>query len=411
MLNLFIRPLQAPAIFLLLAWTLIGRFLTVLLDLFVDYVPMAKALAVGFLLPAWYLILGSLTIYANKHVLHVARGLGDAPIADITDLNPFQNSSALQLALLLLIPLGVLVALGPQPSPAAIVLSALIFPLLWLAVMLEGSLIEGLHPANLWRIVSGLNVFYLPTAMLVSTYVGMLVYNILYWHDILIFAATGYLYLLGHGLTGKILYWRRGPLYLHTERSPEQDRAQELQDRYATLNALITELHQLCNTGRIVEAHDRLNAYIGGAFEEMDPIIHERLLDFQDKRLTLQHAVYYLERLLDADKRLKAWTLFKSCVAMDDRFRPLNDEALLVLTGAAPREDALLIDEVLKDFPSAYPDSQIIPDVMFRRARVLIELLGNRDAGHQLIREIALAHPKFAARARYRNYRARQGIQ
>jgi hypothetical protein len=410
MSTLFLHPFRAPAIWLLLAWTLIGRFLVLLIDMFVGNAPMAVALAIGFLLPVWYLLIGSLSIYAQKHLLHVARGLGDEPIPQITDLNPFKDSLAAQLCLLLLIPLSVIATFGPQLTAGQAVLPALIFPLLWLGVMLEGSLAEGLHPASLWRIISGLNVFYLAAAALLSGCIGVFFYSLVYWHDLFVFAATGYLYLFCHGLAGKILYWRRGPLYLHTERSPEQDHARELAGRHAALNQLFDELQQLCNTGRVVAAHDKLVRHIDGAFEEMDPIVHERLLGFQDKRLTLQHAVYYLGRLLAADKRPKAWALFKTCVEMDDRFRPLEDSALLELTGAAPREDTLLVDEVLSDFATAYPDSQLIAAVKFRRARILVELLGRVETGHELIREIAQTHPEFAAEQRYRDYRTKHGI-
>jgi len=410
MLNLILRPLQAPAVWLLVAWTLVGPCLVLMIDSFVDYAPIATALAIGFLLPVWYVLMGGLSTYAQKHLVHAARGLGDEPIAATTDFNPLQDALAFQLALLLLIPLYVVAAFGPDLTVAQVILPVLVFPLLWLGVMLEGSLLAGLHPAMLWRILAGLNIAYVPTALIVSACVGSLVYTIVYWHHVLAFAAVGYGYLLGHGVVGKILYWRRGPLHLHTDRSPEQARARELQERHAALNRLLNELHRLCSTGRVLEAYDKLDAHMDGAYEDMDPLIHERLLAFQDKRLTLEHAVHYLGRLLEAGKRVKAWALFKSCLALDDRFRPMEDHALIELTRAASRADALLVEELLGDFPRAYPHSNLIAAAKFRRARVLLELIGNTETAHGIVREIAQSHPEFAAEARYRNYRAKHHI-
>jgi hypothetical protein len=347
----------------------LGRFAVMAVDIFIEYQPLAVALAVGFMAPVWYLIIGALCIFAHKHLLHVARGLDDEPIEQITDLNPFQDSLALQCCLLLLIPLALIGSLGADLTLAQVIVPALIFPLLWMGVMLEGSLSEGLHPANLWRIVVGLNVFYPLAAAIISACVGLLLYTTLYWHDIFVFAGVGYLFLLGHGLAGKILYWRRGPLFLRTERSPGQLHAAEAAARYETLDQLLGELHQLCNTGRLTQAYELLDAHIDGDYEEMDPIIHERLLEFQHQRLTLRHAAHYIERLFQADRRAKAWTLLKSCVELDDGFRPIDGVTLFELTGVAGREDALLIDQLLSDFSSIYPQNELIATAKFRRAR------------------------------------------
>lgn len=43
--------------------------------------------------------------------------------------------------------------------------------------------------------------------------------------------------------------------------------------------------------------------------------------------------------------------------------------------------------------------------------RVLIELLDNAEDGHSVVREIAESHPAFAGEARYRDYRAKHGIE
>ena len=52
------------------------------------------------------------------------------------------------MCLLMLVPLALLSTFGPELTVGEMILPALLFPLLWMGVLLEGSLAEGLHPAN-----------------------------------------------------------------------------------------------------------------------------------------------------------------------------------------------------------------------------------------------------------------------
>ena len=92
---------------------------------------------------------------------------------------------------------------------------------------------------------------------------------------------------------------------------------------------------------------------------------------------------------------------------MDDRFRPPDDTTLLALTRAASREDGGLVNDVLSDFDKAYPDSPLIPDARFRRARICIELLKDGDTGMAMLSSIATEYPEFAASDVYKRYRKR----
>ena len=87
-----------------------------------------------------------------------------------------------------------------------------------------------------------------------------------------------------------------------------------------------------------------------------------------------------------------------------------RDEALLALTRAAGREDVGIVNDVLRDFASAYPDSRLIPDAMFRRARICIELLGDGATGMRLLSAIDTGYPEFAAGDAVQRYRQRLKI-
>ena len=121
----------------------------------------------------------------------------------------------------------------------------------------------------------------------------------------------------------------------------------------------------------------------------------------------LEHAVRYLQRMVERGEPRKAWALMKECLVADDRFRPGSDETLLSLTRSANREDAGLVNQLLEDFHQIYPDSPLAAEAMFRRARVCIELLTDGTTGLKLMRTIANNYPDFAATQSYQRYRAR----
>ena len=98
-LRMLTWPIKAPAIWLLGFWTIIGWVLAALIDVFVVYEPIAVALAVGFTLPAWYLLLGALSMHGQTLLLHEARGLEDADIQGVTDLNPYTSGMSVRLML------------------------------------------------------------------------------------------------------------------------------------------------------------------------------------------------------------------------------------------------------------------------------------------------------------------------
>jgi len=367
----------------------------------------AKIVVGGLGILVWYAILGFLVIYGLKQLSHLSTGLFAERIDQETDLNPFKNSLAFKGTATLLIPLACWIAFGRDASLYELFIPALVFPLIYLSVALEESFFAGLQPNRIMEVLTGLGIWYLAVMLFLSATAGYLLYVIIWQHNILLFFFSAYAFVVGNMLTGLVLFRRRNQLILHTEKSPEQARAQEIIAEAESMDRLFEVLHRLCDSGNLGKAYKQLEDYMSEAGDDLDPQIHRRLLAFQDKRLTLEHAVHYLERLAQRGEPKKAWAILLESLTIDEKFRPLSDQTLLDLTHAAEQDDAREVSLVLADFATTYPDSKLIPDALFRRARVVLELLRDTAGGTQLLRDIANQHPEFAATPQYQEYAKR----
>jgi len=366
------------------------------------------ALSILFI-PWCYLLYGLLALTGQQKLRDVARGNFADPIAaGATDLNAFQSGLALKLALLFLVVLLLELLLVQQAL--LLLLVAVVYPALYIALVLEESLREGFRVSLLLRIVRGTQLLYLLAIVLISGSAFWLARVLIYDQSFLLLLASAYAFLLAHPLAGWLLYLRRGTLDLHTDDSPEQRRAVAALAQSRELEQQLDVLNRQCATGAIRQANVKLEAFLGESTAELDPVVHARLLDLSYTELFLEHGVYYLQRLLERDEPRKAWIVFKDCRARDERFRPLTAQGLLDIVRAAEREDSLLVESLLADFSRAYPDSELVPEALFRQARVNIELLRDGSRGISLLKKLEAEHPQFAGTADYRRYRARLRI-
>lgn len=404
LLRALIWPFTLPAVIVLLLFTLgmalvlqvLGR--NIALD------------ALSFLFVPWcYLLCGLLTLCGQQKLAAVARGRVTEHVAAVADLNPFSSGLALKLVLLVL---GIPALQFMLPEQTGLLAGvAFIYPAVYLALVLEESLREGLRFGVLLRILTGTGPVYLLLVGLVSGSAGWLIHVLINDQRLLMVFVATYVYLLAQPLAGWLLYLRRGPLLLHTEFSPEQDRAAAAAAQAQALEDQLDALHRLSSTGAVKQANIKLEAFTGGRTVEMDPLVHERLRDLRYTRLFLEHGVYYLQRLVDRGELKKAWAVFKDCHASEERFRPLSAQVLLDITRVAGREDARLVEELLGDLAQAYPDSELISEAMFRQARINIELLGNGNRGIQLLQQLENAYPEYASGETYQAYRSRLRIR
>ncbi len=401
--QILIRPLQLPGIVLILAFTLLGRVLVFFLDLIGEGI-FAKIVVGGLGTLVWYAILGFLVSYGLKQMTHLSAGLFTERIDQETDLNPFQNTLAFKGTMTLLIPLACWIAFGRDATILELFIPAALFPFIYLSIALEESFFAGLHPNRIMKVLAGLGIWYLAVMLFLSVTAGYMLYVIIWQHNILLFFLSAYAFVVGNMFTGLVLFARRNQLILHTEKSPEQEHAQAIIAEAESMDRLFEVLHRLCDSGSLAKAYKQLDEYIADAIDDIDPQVHRRLLDFHDKRLTLEHSVHYLERLALRGEPKKAWAILLESLAIDEMFRPLSDQTLLDLTHAAEKDDAREVSQVLANFAATYPDSKLIPDALFRRARVVLELLRDTTRGTQLLREIASQHPEFAATPQYQDY-------
>jgi hypothetical protein len=282
--------------------------------------------------------------------------------------------------------------------------------LLYLGVALEDSLLAALRPGFAARAASGLSFSYLIVALLLGGSV-LLLCEVLVNGSPALLGPVAPVYLYCHGFAGWVVYLHRNRLELHTEASPEQARAAEQLAQARAVDLLLEEAHRLCASGQLAAAAAGVEAFLSGRDYEPDPMLHERLRDFDDQRLFLEHTVRYVERLAQRGEHRKAWALVREGVARDPRFRPLSAATLLETTRVAGREDARLVAELLANFDRAYADSGLAAEALFRRARIHLELLRAGETGLELLRELEQEHPGFARRERYRRYRARLRVQ
>jgi hypothetical protein len=397
-------PFKAPAIWLVGFWTLTGWALAALIDVFVTYQPDAVALAIGFTLPAWYLLLGSLSMHGQALLLHEARGLEDGKIEHVADLNPYTSGLAVRLMLPFLTVMAIEMNFIREDRLVAAGFAAFAYAAPWLTLCLEQSVREGLDPRNWLILLRGLHIFYIPISVLVFIPQLAIVHVLLYHHEWWAFTASGVAFIAIHALVGRSLFYAREGLDLYTERSPEQDAAAAAMAADQERADLWNDLHLLASSGKINAAYQKLDAWMDKRYIEQDPVVHERLKEMQDQRLMLTHAVHFLRRLLEADQTQKAWLLFKECLTYDDRFRPLTADAFLSLTRGATRADAVLVNDLLADFDMAYPDSPAAPQAAYRRARILRELLNEPELAREVLARLAHDHPDFVAQPKIKAY-------
>lgn len=403
LLRILTWPLKAPGYWLLLFWTVVAGLLANIIVWYEAY-PVAAGGGIAMSLAIWYAAFGMLALHGQRLLLHEARGLEDDPIPGVSDVKPFTEGRCLGYAMLFLVPVTIAFSMGDTPNWFAVAIATLVLSVFWLSVNLEGSITDGLRPATLGKLIKGLNIDLAGYAVLIFIGLGGLAYAIKA-NSILLLGLAGYLFLVCQATMGRLLYYRRKELELFTERSPEQLLEIEFAEEANRRDKLFNELNTLCGSGRVQDAHQLLDGFIRDQYVALDPQMHERLLLFQDKRLTLEHGVRYLQRLLDRKETRQAWKVFKTCLQHDDRFRPLTDEAFIKVTRGADKQDAEQVAELLADFNRAYPESHLTANAKFRHARVLIELLDDEARGREILNDIEATHPEFAQRKAFRGYR------
>ena len=390
-------PLIAVAAFLLVAFAF-TTFAS--LNFWVGVLVVAMGSAV------WYAVLGGLSLYARKMLTQTAQGLFDERMDSETEINPFGSSSGLLLGLAHLVVFALFYYSGPQPGPM-LVIPALIFPLFWTGIMLDDAPIRYLHPTMAAQLIGGLGIWFPVAVLVVSGSIGWMHYALQYASGFPNLLGSAFAFLFANLLYGILLYHRRHELDLQTMKSPEQSLAAEVAAEQKRIDRLFHDVHTHVNAGSYGDAIRLIESEVAGDPIHQDPLMHERLKTYQNERLLLEHGVRYLGRLMDRGENRKAWALMKACVEKDERFRPPEDEMLLKLTKSASREDAGVVNHLLSDFAEAYPDSALIPDAHFRRARVCLELLRDTATGTRLLAVIAREYPDFAAGDAFQRYRRR----
>jgi hypothetical protein len=397
-------PFRLTAVCIVVLYTLLVRYCQFAVDPITPGPLMMLNQAI--VAPLWYIAFATLALYTSKWMVHVARGLVAHPLDGETDINPFMTLRPVRLGLFFFAIAGVWLTHGSTPTPWLVGLGLLV-TYLWLGLVLEDSMFRGLNPRHVWHLTAGSAYLFPVIAGLVAGGSGLLVYVALWKENVLLVGGSAFVFLAAQSLAAWLVFVRRNEMGLFTAWSPEQEVAAEAMNEARAQDDLLESLAERCARGQFGEAYAKLNAYIATDYAHLDPVMHDRLARFDHPQLFLEHSVHYLHRLYDAGERRKAWAILSECVAVDEDFRPMDAETLFTLTRFARAGDARLVDLLLGDFERDYPDSELIADALFRRARVLIELLNYKDRGIPILERIVEEFKEFHAIEEVRGYLAK----
>jgi hypothetical protein len=394
------------------AWVVLGSavplwlLLTIIRYLAVQQ-PAAAFMAVFFLLPVLYLLIGGLLRYALVTVLHTARGHVEPPDVDIPELNPVRLPHVAALTLAATTIAGTVASSAPDSMGRLLLVAGSIViasPLITLVGLNQG--LAGLSLRDGRRLLGALGIESLGLLLVGGTWAALAALIAAPAPNLLYLTAGAYLLILAHHLAGRLLFRHRLALALATETSPEQQHAAEAAAAQGHFRELLVDLHRLCATDRVDEAYARLAAYLAAPDGLEEESVYLALKDFHDPRLRLEHAYHYIGRLAARRERRRAWQVLVEAVSEDRAFRPASDELLISLVNLAEPDQAPVVEAMLDDFERRFPDSHLTANALFRLARARIDDLGNRDAGVALLDRIAREFPQFAGQQRFVDYRS-----
>ncbi len=401
-LGLLIYPLRGQGGVMLVIWTVALYGVLLLIEASRPY-PTTLAVVGLMISIAAVISLGIFLLYVWSIFRHVAAGsLQQVRHIEVEDIHPFLNLLALKIAGVLLCIGGVVHLLflwNPIAGWLATLTIGMLLPAVLGVVVLEERLLALLDGNVGWQFVRGLGVSYAGFA--IAIYAGvMALYGAcvaMQSPNIVAVFTASYVFVLGHVIAGRLLYSRRAQL------SADVPLAAGIVPRTVTtqpsqrLEPLLVELHRLCRVDRVAEAVRKLEAFLSVDRYAGDEPTHQRLLQFHDRRLLLEHSWHYLNRLVATHKLPRAWLLLRDALAIDAMFRPATDTMVLQLIAVAPQGDALSVDALLADFERAYPDSELTDEALLARARVLAGQLGQHLEALAVLEQIATQFPARAA--------------
>ena len=357
----------------------------------------------------WVLGLGIFQHYAWASFRHVAAGhVETLRTIGVEEVSPLANYLAFQVALLLLGIAGALAAcytLSPLLTITLAIAIGAVLPGMLGVMILEERFLAGLHLAAVARFVMDFGAAYVVFAG--ALYIGIASLYVLFLlpfaPDFFFVCAAGYVFVLGHVLAARVIYECRDKLDFAT--LPDVDHVTVANE--AAIESLMLELHRLCGVDRVKEANNRLEGFLAEQNYALDEQVRLRLMEFQYKRLLLEHSWHYMHRLISAGKLPRAWSLMRSSLDIDRTFRPGTAAALLALVNNAPSTDAEYVDTLLADFERAYPDDARLADALFEHARWSFTQLGRAEAALELLARIETDFAHWRDDAQFRALQTR----
>jgi hypothetical protein len=350
--------------------------------------------------------------YAWASLGHVAAG-HDETIRSIAieDVSPLSNFLALKAASLLFGIAGMVAAsfsISTVVGVCVAVVVGSILPAMLGVMVLEEGFLAGLDPRRIGAFAARLGPAYAAFALLLYAGIALLYVACVAMRppNVVAVLLGSYAFVLGHVLAGRVLYLCRDRLGLLTLLEKDPLHVAAVADTNA-IEALMVDLHRLCGVDHVDRAGKLLEEFLEQDGYALDERIHQRLEVFHDQRLRLEHSWHYLNRLLAANKTLRAWALLRESLDADPLFRPGSADAALTLVAAAPATDAAYVDLLLSDFERAYTGSERAAEGVLEHARWLVAKLERVDSALERLGVIERQFPAMADDPQFRSFRER----
>lgn len=262
--------------------------------------------------------------YLFKMLERTANGYADPPVLTFDFYRPFDEMRPYQLLLVLLFVISLAAMFREWQldyvAAALVCYTLLVLPAFIGLLGLRNGFYASLNPVKLIRFIHRTGIAYLAMLVLLATTLGLTF--LFYQNGTALFGAiflTLYCLDLVFLWIGRVIHARREALEFYPEKSPEREADQAAK---ALLQERKYRLHRVFKQRRRENVLAILLAYIEA---EQDTLAahawyHAELMCWDNKRLALKHAPFYVKSLRIAGKNIIADLIQQECRAIDPDF-------------------------------------------------------------------------------------------
>jgi hypothetical protein len=267
---------------------------------------------------------------------HVVRGVDEPPALDITMVNPLNEQRPIG-QIIILAAVGALakltaVTLSPVAGTVLAAVALFFFPASVAILGLEGNMLKAVYPVALFRMVTGLGLWYAAVLGIIAGVILTLgvAAKLALWMPVEI--AFGMFAVLSiFSSLGGALYERRHELGLETWHSPERTAEKERQADRKQSEHVVTEAYGQVRVGAHAKAWALLQSWLAARGHAVEDYrwVRDRVVTWPDARYADRLTKEYVDRLLAAKRDGEALDAVRDRLRVDKAFRPSSAAATL----------------------------------------------------------------------------------